>query len=90
MVATKAKQLPMTNNNAAFGEMIPLGISLTAVRGFFKSISLSRYLLNAIAALRANTMQSKTNPSLVQSKEILVCNVAMKKPTNAKGNAKMV
>ena len=51
----------ITNRKALLGEIIPLGISLMAVRGFFSSKFLSKYLLNAMAALRAVTIQTNTN-----------------------------
>ena len=48
----------ITNNKTNFGFNVPLGISLIlAVRGFFKSISLSIYLLKAMAADRAKIIQ---------------------------------
>ena len=46
--------LSTTNNKTVFGEILPEGISRVFVRGFFASIFLSTYLLNPIAALRAN------------------------------------
>src|SRR4051812_40223730 len=61
-----------TTNNAAqmivkasalFAEIIPDGISLIAVLGFFASNFLSRYLLNAIAADLAKIMHRITNPN---------------------------
>lgn len=45
---------------AEVGETFPEGISLSAVLGFKPSISLSRYLLNAMAAVRAKTMERRT------------------------------
>jgi hypothetical protein len=48
--------LMSVNLNALPALMIPLGISLIAVLGFFASNSLSRYLLKAMAALLANTI----------------------------------
>jgi hypothetical protein len=53
------------NTNAFFGVMIPLGISLMAVLGFSASHFLSRYLLKAMAALRAKTIQRITSSNLI-------------------------
>jgi hypothetical protein len=55
-----AMQFTTTNLRALPDEIIPEGISLIAVLGFFASKCLSRYRLNAIAALRAKTMHSTT------------------------------
>ena len=55
---TNRMEFRMVKRRALDGLIIPLGISLIAVRGFFASNSLSRYLLKAIAALRAKTMQA--------------------------------
>ena len=54
VVKIKAMLLRTTNNKTVFGEILPDGISRVFVRGFFASIFLSTYLLNPIAALRAN------------------------------------
>lgn len=54
-------QLIITNLKALLAEIIPLGISLMAVRGFLASKLLSKYLLKAIAAERAVIMQTITN-----------------------------
>ena len=51
----------ITNRSALDAAITPLGISLMAVRGFLASKLRSRYLLKAIAALRAVTMHKSTN-----------------------------
>ncbi len=53
--------LRAANNKAFWGEIFPSGISLVAVLGFTASISLSKYLLKAIAAERAKTIQRRTS-----------------------------
>jgi|LakMenE18May11ns_1017448.scaffolds.fasta_scaffold8638087_1 hypothetical protein len=53
------------NLRALLALMIPLGISLMAVLGFFASNSLSKYLLKAIAALLANTIHNITKMKTV-------------------------
>ncbi len=50
----------ITNRKALLAEIIPFGISRIAVRGFFASKLLSKYLLKAMAALRAVIMQIRT------------------------------
>ena len=68
-MTTKTTQENTTNSSAEFGVITPLGISLTlAVLGFFKSISLSIYLLNAMAAERAKTIQTNTRNRVVALK----------------------
>ena len=59
-VIMKITQQMITKRSALLGAIIPLGISLIAVRGFRASKFLSRYLLNAIAALLAVTIQINT------------------------------
>lgn len=54
----------IVKRNALLGEIIPLGISRMAVRGFFASKLLSKYRLKAIAALRAVIIQMITRGSL--------------------------
>lgn len=85
--------------NALLAEMIPFGISLMAVLGFFASNCLSRYRLNAIAALLAKTMQSITSMKVdkyikYQGEELNTadsCAINPKaNPINANGIAKMV
>ena len=81
----------ITNNNAFFGEITPVGISLRAVRTFSESYFLSINLLKPIAALRANIMQrttSKSNTHHELCKGYL--DIAKKKPTKAKGIANIV
>lgn len=84
-------QLITINHKALLGEITPAGISLTAVLGFFSSISLSIYLLKAIAALLAKTITAKTFKNKIQ---LIVAwalwVLAKKKPIQAKGRAKMV
>lgn len=81
--------LIITNNKAFLGDIFPEGISLTfAVLGFFKSISLSIYLLKAIADDLAKTIHSMICTSVIRSNSKFA--VAKLKPIIAKGNAKMV
>ena len=63
--AANKKILSNVNLRALLALIIPLGISLMAVLGFFASNSLSKYLLKAIAALLANTMHSITKMKTV-------------------------
>ena len=65
--ADAANKIIFSNVNlrALLALIIPLGISLIAVLGFFASNSLSKYLLKAIAALLANTMHSITKMKTV-------------------------
>jgi hypothetical protein len=67
MYADAANKIILSNVNlrALLALIIPLGISLMAVLGFFASNSLSKYLLKAIAALLANTMHSITKMKTV-------------------------
>jgi hypothetical protein len=58
-------QQAIVNRKALSADIIPLGISLIAVRGFFASKCRSKYLLKAIAALRAVTMQMRTKRNLI-------------------------
>ena len=50
----------ITKIKAERAEITPEGISLAAVLGFLRSMSLSRYLLKAIAALLAKTIHKRT------------------------------
>ena len=59
------------NIKAFCAEIVPVGISLIAVLGFFASIVRSRYLLNAMAALRAKTMQRMTRRKYNPAVQIL-------------------
>ena len=70
----KKIQLMMTKNKALFADIIPAGISLIAVLGFFASKLLSNQRLNAIAALLAVTMQmmTKINFNALPQKTTLV------------------
>lgn len=80
----------MVKNKAFFALIRPAGISRIAVRGFKASISRSRYRLNAMAELRAVTMQISMSTNNIQLKGWLVVCTAKKKPINAKGIAKML
>ena len=63
--AANKKIFRSVNLSALLALIIPLGISLMAVLGFFASNSLSRYLLKAIAALLANTMHKITKMNTI-------------------------
>ena len=83
-------QLKIINRSADPGLIIPAGISRNLVRGFAASYLRSIYQIKAIAALRANTIQSITSVKSFQLiVELLSC-TPRKKPTKAKGIAKMV
>lgn len=93
----KQIQLIMVNQSTDSAESIPAGISRIAVRGLRASKLRSRYLLKAIAALRAVTIHTNTNKNLkAMLADIIICKDApflaapKKKPMQAKGNAKMV
>ena len=77
-------------NSAFFELMILLGISLEAVLGFFLSISLSIYLLNAIAAFLALIIHTNIFKNNVISKLVWLILNPNDIPNNAKGNAKIV
>ena len=83
-------QLINTNNSAFLGDMIPLGISRDFVLGFFKSISLSIYLLNAMAAFLPVTIHKMTSINFSQENEYSGFEIANVKPSKAKGNANTV
>jgi hypothetical protein len=57
VVMMNKKLLLIIKNSAALVPIFPDGISLEDVLGFRASYLLSAYLLNPIAALRANIMQ---------------------------------
>lgn len=61
----KPNVLSRINKIAACFEIFPEGISRSFVRGFLPSISLSMYLLKAIAELLANTIARITKINLV-------------------------
>ena len=82
--------LKMTNHNAAFGEIMPAGISRMMVRGFFASMSLSSHLLNAMAALLANTIHNNTNINNRIQSAFATFKYPKVNPVNAKGKAKTV
>jgi hypothetical protein len=81
--------LIIIKNKAFLGFIIPAGISRTAVRGFKASNFRSINLLNAMAELRAVTIQTKTNKNNFNEKEKPSCNANVK-PIQANGNANMV
>lgn len=60
VVVIKAAQFTRVKNKAERDEIVPAGISRVCVRGFNASILRSAHLLNAIALVRANTIQSST------------------------------
>ena len=61
VVVINKKELIITNTSAELAFILPFGISrISEVLGFAVSISLSIYLLKAIAAERAKTIQSIT------------------------------
>ena len=71
----KKIQLIITKNKALFDDIIPAGISLIAVLGFFASKFLSNQRLKAIAALLAVIMQMSTSTNfnaLLQKTELLI------------------
>jgi hypothetical protein len=61
----KPSILRIINQIAARFDILPDGISRSFVRGFLASISLSTYLLKAIAALLAKTIAKITKINLV-------------------------
>ena len=65
--AMNNKQLMIVNSKTLLALMMPFGISLIAVLGFLASKLLSRYRLNAIAALLAKIMLSRTSKKINQS-----------------------
>lgn len=79
-----------TKASAAPGLITPAGISRTLVRGFNSSMSRSRYLLKAIAALLAKIIHKTTNARVFHSKPFGLCKVPNVKPNKANGIAKMV
>ena len=89
----KAAQLKITNSKVFLLEIIPLGISRMAVRGFNASKFLSSQRLKAIAALLEKTIHSTTSKNNCHHGFWVinfVCANATKKPIKAKGIAKMV
>tara|TARA_E500000081_G_scaffold56168_1_gene58936 strand:- start:438 stop:740 length:303 start_codon:yes stop_codon:yes gene_type:complete len=86
---TKRIEFKITNFNADEGLIFFEGISLMLdVLGLIVSISLSIYLLNAIAADLANTIQRITYIKVKY--EILLSGYARKNPITAKGSAQIV
>jgi hypothetical protein len=69
VVITKAKALRTVKVRAAKGLIIPDGISLILVLGFLKSISRSKYLLKAIAALLAKTIHNTIKTKICRSND---------------------
>ena len=80
----------IVNINASFELILPEGISRIAVLGFCASISLSKYLLKAIAEFLAKIMHNTIRNSLSQLNSCPVTEMARKKPINANGIAKIV
>jgi hypothetical protein len=89
VAVTNSKQLMIIKNKALFGLIIPAGISLIAVRGFKASNFLSINRLNAMAELRAVTMQTNTNNNRFNEKEWPSDNAKVK-PIKANGKANIV
>ena len=85
----KNSELIQTNISALLALIVPFGISLTfEVLSFFLSISLSRYLLKAIAEDLAKIIH---NVTLISNKiSMLFVSKARKKPITEKGIAKIV
>ena len=89
VVVINKKEFTITKSSAFSAVIVPFGISLTcAVLSFILSISLSIYRLKAMAADRANTMQSTTYSKVIHLK--LYCCAARKKPISANGIANIV
>ncbi len=76
-------------NKAFLGLIIPAGISLIAVRGFKTSNFLSIKRLNAMAELRAVTMQASTNKNNFNENVKPSCSANVN-PMQANGKAKIV
>lgn len=88
-VATINKtQFTITKVSADEAEILPAGISLVSVLGFLASICRSKYLLKAIAAFRAKTIQKITSTNKSQLNGACEVVTPKKKPIIAKGNAK--
>ena len=83
-------QLTRVKVKADAGLILPAGISRSLVRGFLASMFLSRYRLNAMAELRANTIHKSIMASFCHSNLWSVVVTAKKKPMNANGMANMV
>jgi hypothetical protein len=90
VVRIKRMQLTIVNIRASFELILPEGISRMAVLGFCASISLSKYLLKAIAEFLAKIMHNTISKSLSQLNSCPVIEMARKKPINANGIAKTV
>ena len=88
---TNSKQFTITKFSADFALIEPLGICLTIfVLGLAVSISLSIYLLKAIAAERAKIIHKITKANNFQFKLPFVWDIPKKKPISANGIAKIV
>jgi hypothetical protein len=88
VVVINKRELIITNTSAELAFILPFGISrISEVLGFAVSISLSIYLLKAIAAERAKTIQRNTKTKIFQ---LISLFEAKKKPIKANGIAKMV
>ena len=87
--ATKPVQQTSVNSQTLTTLSWPLGRWRTAVRGFCASISRSAKRLNAIAALRANTMHKRMPANSIHENAFLLyhARMALKR---AKGSAKSV
>jgi hypothetical protein len=99
LATIKMIQQMITKRSTLPGAIIPLGISRIAVLGLRASKCLSRYRLNAIAALRAVTMQTSTRKKRVSRTELSgmppswingAPNMPRKNPIMANGNANKV
>lgn len=104
VATTNTTLLPITKRSADSADKIPAGISRIAVRGLRASKCRSKYRLNAMAALRAVTIQTNTSNSFTKMACVkipamvpdavpfvcLTCGMAKQNPINAKGMAKMV
>lgn len=90
VVMTNSKQLMNVKTKAALDEIMPVGISLIAVRGFSTSIRWSVQRLKAMAAVLAKTIHNKTLTAIVQSIVKLTVMIPSVNPMAANGNAKTV
>ena len=66
----------MVKIKAFEADIFPDGMSLALVRGFLASISLSKYLLKAIAAFLANTIQNTIKTNFNQENDAFVVLIA--------------
>ena len=89
-MSIKSILFAIVNINASFELILPEGISRIAVHGLCASISLSKYLLKAIAAFLAKIMHNTISKSFSQLNSCPVSEMARKKPIKANGIAKTV